>query len=836
MKPYTFSRARSLWTLFILLCCYTVAAQHYDRRHRYSANPPLRPGYGPMCETVNAQGTPDGHLISGNVRVSATFPQGGLALTRVDANGNVLWARRTNLVLNGNQINGSYSPRSLIRIVNPTTQAHEGYAIAFNASSRSHIARLDENGNVIWVQRLRNNTAISGGEALFISDLIQNEAGQLVFVCESRVGSITRNLYVGHMDINGNAVGWHREFNFSTFASGFSSAIDMAAIDQTADGGYILTARQSDHHPFYFGNSSFFFFKVAVLKIDAVGNFTNGKLYNLNPLSPLSNTQPSQGVDVVQTDDDNDGVSDDGYALSVSLRGADGSGTSPAIYKLNAALDIEWAKEYPYVVNTSHGSALQIYQVKLADDPNNYKLITAAQDGSNYLVIGTDMTGNSLPTWTKRYAAPVFHGNQTSVLVNHDGTLSMAMSNGGLGRTNQLFNLPGCYTSTSPSGTVNRTPTNMERTRIENSVTPFFYNSFTTAFVSGIDPLEYQCALECNDLAVTLTSQDDGCTAANTGSIQANVSGGTPAFSYLWSNGSSSNPNTNLAGGTYSVVVTDAVGCTASAVSTVGAGGAPITGTVQANTGTVAGTGQVLAPGSVEQVWTPGQGTLVVTPGSFPACSNSAWLAATSYVDDPRSVHYCFCTSDSGGVKLSLNLQVFVGMVLSATIDGIPINVSVGDPIGSFPGNGIFWQGLLEFSAPLPAGTHCVEIQYQQYISGTVLINCCLAYTAEYLVDEACCNAPRMKIEPNFESDKATWTCSPNPANDRILLNHTLYQEGSVNIAVYDMQGKLVLNTRRVFTGGQPLELALDELAGGLYILRTEMNGTFEDLKLMIQR
>lgn len=49
--------------------------------------------------------------------------------------------------------------------------------------------------------------------------------------------------------------------------------------------------------------------------------------------------------------------------------------------------------------------------------------------------------------------------------------------------------------------------------------------------------------------------------AGNDGEAQANVSGGTAPFSYLWSNGQNSATAANLAPGSYSVVVTDANGC-----------------------------------------------------------------------------------------------------------------------------------------------------------------------------------------------------------------------------------------------------------------------------------
>jgi gliding motility-associated-like protein len=53
------------------------------------------------------------------------------------------------------------------------------------------------------------------------------------------------------------------------------------------------------------------------------------------------------------------------------------------------------------------------------------------------------------------------------------------------------------------------------------------------------------------------------CNNANDGIIDLTVSGGSPAYQYLWSNNATTQDVSSLAGGTYTVTVTDAHGCTA---------------------------------------------------------------------------------------------------------------------------------------------------------------------------------------------------------------------------------------------------------------------------------
>ena len=70
-------------------------------------------------------------------------------------------------------------------------------------------------------------------------------------------------------------------------------------------------------------------------------------------------------------------------------------------------------------------------------------------------------------------------------------------------------------------------------------------------------------------VSVSVTSSPQTDATNPDGSVSAFVSGGTPPYSYLWSNGSTDAIVTGLAAGSYTVDVSDANGCSGSASVTI---------------------------------------------------------------------------------------------------------------------------------------------------------------------------------------------------------------------------------------------------------------------------
>lgn len=90
-------------------------------------------------------------------------------------------------------------------------------------------------------------------------------------------------------------------------------------------------------------------------------------------------------------------------------------------------------------------------------------------------------------------------------------------------------------------------------------------SSINESFVDGIavNPALLSCPVGCPSISLTLNKEDDLCGLC-TGSAQAAVSGGQAPYTFIWSNGETTDALNGLCAGAYTLTVTDANGCSAS--------------------------------------------------------------------------------------------------------------------------------------------------------------------------------------------------------------------------------------------------------------------------------
>ncbi|MCB9285014.1 MAG: choice-of-anchor L domain-containing protein [Lewinellaceae bacterium] len=206
---------------------------------------------------------------------------------------------------------------------------------------------------------------------------------------------------------------------------------------------------------------------------------------------------------------------------------------------------------------------------------------------------------------------------------------------------------------------------------------------------------------------ITATTQttNPGCNGGNTGSINLNVSNGTSPYTYIWSNGNTTEDPSGLAAGTYTVTVTDANGCEQTASATLTDPPALTASTNSVNPGcNGASTGSIdltVGGGTSPYTYNWSNGNTIQDPNNLPAGTYSVTVT---------DAHGCTQTA-------SVTLSEPPDLTASATGTDPPcngtntgsINLTVG---GGTPAYTYLWSNgsNLQNPANLPAGAYTVTV------------------------------------------------------------------------------------------------------------------------------
>ena len=213
----------------------------------------------------------------------------------------------------------------------------------------------------------------------------------------------------------------------------------------------------------------------------------------------------------------------------------------------------------------------------------------------------------------------------------------------------------------------------------------------TTATVTNLSPQTYivtvtdanGCTTTANititspsaAILVSGTKTNPTCYGSNNGRIHAVVSGGTPAYTYAWSNGYNAHDLSGLTAGTYTVIVTDANGCTAekSYLLTEPAAVSLTSGSI-VNTSCNALTGSVLLTGSEAGTVTL-NGVSKASPATYSSQSAGNYTATFAATTNGCSASNNFIISNSStlsatvGFSSSLPLQTQIAAI--QTVEGL---------------------------------------------------------------------------------------------------------------------------------------------------------------------
>ena len=94
----------------------------------------------------------------------------------------------------------------------------------------------------------------------------------------------------------------------------------------------------------------------------------------------------------------------------------------------------------------------------------------------------------------------------------------------------------------------------------------------TVTDTNGCSSTASATVVQPSQLNVNASNTSAACSGSNSGSATVSATGGTPGYTYAWSNGGNTPTINNVAAGTYTVTVTDTNGCTETATTTIGQG------------------------------------------------------------------------------------------------------------------------------------------------------------------------------------------------------------------------------------------------------------------------
>ncbi|MFN8311143.1 MAG: gliding motility-associated C-terminal domain-containing protein, partial [Chitinophagales bacterium] len=160
------------------------------------------------------------------------------------------------------------------------------------------------------------------------------------------------------------------------------------------------------------------------------------------------------------------------------------------------------------------------------------------------------------------------------------------------------------------------------------------------------------------------------CNGSNDGAIYVTISGGTTAYSFNWSNGSTNEDATTLTAGTYNFTVTDAHGCKDTLSATVTQPQA-----------------LAIRIDSVHQVHCHGgnDGAIYITPSGGTTAYNFNWSNSTSNEDATTLVagHYTVTLTDAHGCTITRDTTITEPSSLIASLDSVRNEKCFGDANGA---------------------------------------------------------------------------------------------------------------------------------------------------------
>jgi large repetitive protein len=212
------------------------------------------------------------------------------------------------------------------------------------------------------------------------------------------------------------------------------------------------------------------------------------------------------------------------------------------------------------------------------------------------------------------------------------------------------------------------------------------------------------------------TQVNVACFGGATGSIDLTVTGGTPSYTYLWSNAATTQDITGLTAGTYTVTVTDANLCTTTHSVTITQPAAALSASVTAQTnvlcyGQSTGSLTVTASGGTSPYqYSINGGTTWQSGGTFSALAAGTYTITVTDANNCTTTTSATITQPSAPLSATVTAQTNV-LCFGQSTGSLTVTASGGtSPYQYSINGGTTWQSGGTFSA-LAAGTYTINVK-----------------------------------------------------------------------------------------------------------------------------
>jgi len=310
------------------------------------------------------------------------------------------------------------------------------------------------------------------------------------------------------------------------------------------------------------------------------------------------------------------------------------------------------------------------------------------------------------------------------------------------------------------------------------------------------------------------------CNNINTGAITQTISGGSPAYTYLWNNGNTNKNRSGLAAGTYTVTVTDSKGCTETASYTITQPPLLVITVVKTNVSCNGGNnGTATASGS------GGTPPYTYSWNTVPVQTNAT---ATGLSTGSKTV----VVTDSKGCSKSLTISI--SQPPAITISTSQVNVST--PGGN---NGSATATAGGGVSPYSYSWNTVPVKTTQTITGLTAGT----YTVTVTDANSCTKTksvtitqPSPRILGGGNDEITEVTIYPNPSNGIFNLSFEANDNYQYVATLLDLTGRVVYRKSYETSTGQNMQsFDFSTLPKGVYVMNLDFNSQHRIIRLILE-